>query len=64
MILFIYFRLLIASVSTWFDFLPESVYVYACCVSYARLHTEAAKEEEVEEDDEIDGYPSNEDGNR
>ena len=28
---------------------------------FARLHTEAAKEEEVEEDDEMDGYPSDED---
>lgn len=27
----------------------------------AHLHTEAAKDEEVEEDDEMDGYPSDED---
>lgn len=38
--------------SAWFGFLPESLYVYA------RLHTEAAKEEE---DDEMDGYRNNED---
>ena len=35
----------------WFGFLPESLYVYAC------LHTEVAKEEKAEEDDEMDGYP-------
>ena len=35
--------------SSWFKFLHESLYVYA------RLHTIATKEEEVEEDDEIDG---------
>ena len=35
-----------------FEFFSESLYVYAC------LHTKATKEEEAEEDDEIDGYPS------
>ena len=45
--------------------LSFSIYIYNSRpnprIYFTPLHTEAAKEEEVEEDDDMDGYPSEED---